>query len=240
MSRNEISGQAHMIQATLEALAFASPNSKTQSKRLDLGGTPSLKTCDPEWLTRNPPPLRRMQPNCTWHRAFHPDAGTRPDFRNVNGVFKKLCNFAALNPEHDGAGLLSFSAGDEQTWEEFADDEDALAEAVLAIRSGCDRTPPESVVHGRAARTSRGPADSTFEASKIAGSVGAVRLAASTSGESSFEAYLASEGTQVSALATRPALVSGANATTTGERLTGGEWLSDQSKKVSDGHRSTA
>ena len=132
------------------------------------------------------------------HRAFHPDAGTRSDFRNVNAVFKKLCNFAALDPEHDGAGLLSFSAGDEQTWEEFADDEDALAEAVFAIRSGHDRTPPESEVEPV---VQRGPVEAqhtrTFEVSKIAGSSRGLRLEAEL--VLSFKAYLESEGTQVSA-----------------------------------------
>lgn len=69
-------------------------------------------------------------------RAFHPDAGTRADFRNTNGVGLKLANFSALDPANPGSGMKSFSAGDEQTWETFAGDEDLLALEVARIRSG--------------------------------------------------------------------------------------------------------
>lgn len=67
--------------------------------------------------------------------AFHPDAGTRANFRNPNGVAMKLANFAALDPAVDGRGLTSFSAGDLATWNEYAGDTDKLADAVAAIRS---------------------------------------------------------------------------------------------------------
>jgi hypothetical protein len=68
--------------------------------------------------------------------AFHPDAGTRADFRNPNGVALKLANFAAIDPGYPGTGMPAFSIGDEQTWEEYAGDADLLAEAVAAIRVG--------------------------------------------------------------------------------------------------------
>ena len=69
-------------------------------------------------------------------RAFHPDAGSRPDFRNANGVNLKLANFAALDPGYDGAGMSSTSIGDEITCERYAGDCDLLSEAVATIRRG--------------------------------------------------------------------------------------------------------
>lgn len=69
-------------------------------------------------------------------RAFHPDAGSRPDFRNANGVNLKLANFAALDPSYDGAGMRSTSIGDEITWERYAGDRDLLDAAVATIRRG--------------------------------------------------------------------------------------------------------
>ncbi len=68
-------------------------------------------------------------------RAFHPDAGTRDNFRNANGVALKLANFVSLDPDYDGAGMSAHSAGDELTWDEFAGDVDLLAAAVTALRS---------------------------------------------------------------------------------------------------------
>jgi 5-methylcytosine-specific restriction protein A len=68
-------------------------------------------------------------------RAFHPDAGTRANFRNPNGVALKLANFAALDPSYLGAGMSRHSAGDEQTWAEYAGDTDLLRQVVGEIRS---------------------------------------------------------------------------------------------------------
>lgn len=69
-------------------------------------------------------------------RAFHPDAGSRSDFRNPNGVNLKLANFASLDPSYRGKGMAATSIGDEQTWDLYAGDLDLLAHAVRAIRDG--------------------------------------------------------------------------------------------------------
>ena len=66
----------------------------------------------------------------------------RPDaarFRNPSGVALKLANFAALDPSYRGAGMRSFSKLDAEVWRRYAEDEDALHEAVSAIREGRGR-----------------------------------------------------------------------------------------------------
>lgn len=67
--------------------------------------------------------------------ALHPDAGTRDNFRNANGVAMKLANFAAIDPNHDGRGLTGFSAGDLETWREYATDTDLLDREATRIRA---------------------------------------------------------------------------------------------------------
>lgn len=74
-------------------------------------------------------------------RAFHPDAGTRENFRNPNGVALKLANFAAIDPSYLGAGMSRHSAGDEETWAEYAGDIDLVRQAVVEIRSTGASTP---------------------------------------------------------------------------------------------------
>ncbi len=74
-------------------------------------------------------------------RAFHPDAGTRDNFRNPAGVALKLANFASLDPEHDGKGMDRVSAGDRQTWDEYAGDHDLIREVVARIRQGHSARP---------------------------------------------------------------------------------------------------
>ena len=131
-------------------------------------------------------------------RAFHPDAGTRPDFRNPAGVALKLANFAALDPTYEGVGMVRFSTGDEQTWEEFADDEDALADAVAAIRSGA----PTRSLEPDASRTVRkGPVEAqhsrSYEVPERASSGTGFRREAELVLE--FAAYLEAQGHRVSA-----------------------------------------
>jgi 5-methylcytosine-specific restriction protein A len=75
-------------------------------------------------------------------RAFHPEAGTRSDFRNPAGVALKLANFAALDPSYPGAGMSRTSAGDLQTWDEYSGDEDALDTYAAVIRSSSDAAAP--------------------------------------------------------------------------------------------------
>ena len=131
-------------------------------------------------------------------RAFHPDAGSRPDFRNPNGVALKLANFAALDPSSKSIGMGNFSAGDEQSWEQFADDEDALERAVMAIRTGSSSRLKRPVT-GKVIRRQSVEAQHTreYEISKRADSVVGRRREAELVME--FESFLRSSGIEVSA-----------------------------------------
>lgn len=66
--------------------------------------------------------------------ALHPEAGTRTNFRNPNGVAMKLANFAAIDP-HGKAGLSGCSIGDRETWAKYATDADLLHAEAGRIRS---------------------------------------------------------------------------------------------------------
>lgn len=68
--------------------------------------------------------------------ALHPDAGTRANFRNANGVALKLANFASLDPGYPGRGMSGHSIGDRETWDRYSGDTDLLDEAAAAIRMG--------------------------------------------------------------------------------------------------------
>ena len=61
-------------------------------------------------------------------------AGERnPDFRNGNGVYMKLCNFLAFDPEYEGKGLKAGSKLDRKVWDELADRPGELAKLSAAI-----------------------------------------------------------------------------------------------------------
>ena len=62
------------------------------------------------------------------------------DYRNVNGVFMKLMNFKALDPEYLGKGLASASRKDKEVFEAYGNDDTSLAEAAFAIREGIKST----------------------------------------------------------------------------------------------------
>jgi 5-methylcytosine-specific restriction enzyme A len=66
-------------------------------------------------------------------RAFHSDAGTRPNFRNPSGVVLKLANFAALDPGYGGAGMSRTSLGDVETWATYSGDFDVLPQQCRKI-----------------------------------------------------------------------------------------------------------
>lgn len=74
--------------------------------------------------------------------AFHPDAGTRANFRNPNGVALKLANFAAIDPSYLGSGMQRHSRGDRETWDTYANDSSLLEAAAEAIRAGEVPEPP--------------------------------------------------------------------------------------------------
>ena len=78
------------------------------------------------------------------------------DYRNVNGVYMKLMNFKALDPEYQGKGLASASKKDKEVFEAYGSDGTSLAEAALAIREGIKSTEMIPTVDE--------PEDITFEA----------------------------------------------------------------------------
>ena len=47
----------------------------------------------------------------------------------------KLANYAALDPSYPGSGMRRHSAGDEETWDEYAGDADLLRQAVGGMLS---------------------------------------------------------------------------------------------------------
>ena len=62
----------------------------------------------------------------------------RPDkerFRNLNGVYMKLCSFLRLDPDYSGKGLSAGSKLEKEVWREFASDRDRLARTAWAIRA---------------------------------------------------------------------------------------------------------
>lgn len=65
------------------------------------------------------------------------------DFRNPNGVYMKLMNFRRFDPEFSAEGKVGLERGgkgDEEVWDEFADDAERLTHAAKVIREGiCDR-----------------------------------------------------------------------------------------------------
>lgn len=132
-------------------------------------------------------------------RAFHPDAGTREDFRNPNGVSLKLANFASLDPAYPGVGMPALGVGDEQSWERYAGDLDLLAEAVAKVRA--DGTPPIEGVSGDtpAPRTERKPIEAQHVLEYEVGPTEST-FASRTESElvQRFAAWLEAEGSSVS------------------------------------------
>ena len=69
---------------------------------------------------------------------IHSDRPDAERFRNPNGVELKLANFAALDPGYPGKGMRKGARREKAIWEQFAGNEDLLAEAVARIRAGRD------------------------------------------------------------------------------------------------------
>lgn len=65
------------------------------------------------------------------------DEGVRssPTFRNPSGVALKLHNFAAIDPDHAGAGMAHGARGDQATWDAWAHRPDELHVAAGLIRA---------------------------------------------------------------------------------------------------------
>lgn len=73
----------------------------------------------------------------------------RPDaekFRNPNGVYKKLGNFASHDPDYKGAGLTRGNRLEPIIWAEFHGDHELLRETAEAIRRG--HLTPEAALPG--------------------------------------------------------------------------------------------
>ena len=68
--------------------------------------------------------------------TIHPERPDAVRFRNPNGVTLKLANFAAIDPNYPGQGMTRGGKRDAEVWNQYASDEDALAEAAAAIREG--------------------------------------------------------------------------------------------------------
>jgi 5-methylcytosine-specific restriction protein A len=82
-------------------------------------------------------------------RLFSPSE--RADsFRNANGVYMKLMNFRRLDPEYTSGGKKGLSRGakgEEEVWEEFANDParcQAVADAIIATLDDPEAGGPES------------------------------------------------------------------------------------------------
>lgn len=67
---------------------------------------------------------------------IHPTSSHLEKFRNANGVYMKLCNFLRFDPDYEGSGLLRGGKLEEDVWNEFASNKDALREAAKAITLG--------------------------------------------------------------------------------------------------------
>lgn len=87
---------------------------------------------------------------------IHSEGARGSDFRNVNGVRRKLGDFTAPDPDYTGSATKG-GKGVHLVWERFADDPEALAEAVARITATANGElgllPPEedeeSSVEGR-------------------------------------------------------------------------------------------
>lgn len=68
-------------------------------------------------------------------RSLRPDlSADDPEFRNPSGVYMKLMNLRAVDPDHDGSGLSSARATDREVMGEFGGDPALLALTAARIR----------------------------------------------------------------------------------------------------------
>jgi 5-methylcytosine-specific restriction protein A len=62
---------------------------------------------------------------------------SRPDvarFRNPNGVYMKLCNFLAIDPDYNGKGLARGGKLEHAIWKEFCTNREKLRLEAASIR----------------------------------------------------------------------------------------------------------
>ena len=65
---------------------------------------------------------------------IHPERPDAAKFRNPNGVGLKLSNFLAIDPNHQGKGMQSYSNLDEVIFNEFVDNKPLLKKLADKIK----------------------------------------------------------------------------------------------------------
>ena len=68
--------------------------------------------------------------------GIFPAFADNPRFRNAQGVYLKLMNFRALDPDHPGAGMSGASAKDRAVFDRFSGDQAELHRLATIIREG--------------------------------------------------------------------------------------------------------
>lgn len=76
---------------------------------------------------------------------IHADKPNESTFRNANGVFMKLGNFARLDPNYAGEGLSRGNQLEEKVWDEFSKDPSHLTAAATAIRAMAGKSAPPTL-----------------------------------------------------------------------------------------------
>ena len=88
---------------------------------------------NPRTINRHHPEVERLS-DVLNELPIHPDRPDPERFRNPNGVYMKLGNFLAVDPDYHGSGLTRGGKLETEIWAEFASDPNHLrriAEAIL-------------------------------------------------------------------------------------------------------------
>src|SRR6266446_1478933 len=67
---------------------------------------------------------------------IHAQRSDQARFRNNNGVYMKLCNFLALDPDYEGKGLERGGRLEQEIWREFHERRSELRNLAEAIKTG--------------------------------------------------------------------------------------------------------
>jgi len=107
-----------------------------------------------QWRPKQPPaghPDLQALSDLLQRLPIHPEDARGGDFRNVNGVRRKLGDFTAPDPEYTGVATKG-GEGVHLVWERFANDPGGLSEAVARITATAngedDVLPPEEDEEG--------------------------------------------------------------------------------------------
>jgi len=66
---------------------------------------------------------------------IHDEVDTNENFRNIDGVYMKLCNFLSFDPDYHGKGLDAGSKLDKEIWDEFSGNRQVLTAIANRIRN---------------------------------------------------------------------------------------------------------